>query len=53
MAPELHCSGGTVVEPNDIHVNERHLDMLLAHITLSDKAFMGSVTHRRNAEDTV
>ena len=27
--------------------------MLLAHITLSDKAFMGSVTHADNARDTV
>jgi trimethylamine--corrinoid protein Co-methyltransferase len=27
--------------------------MLMAHITLSDKAFMGSVTHADNARDTV
>jgi trimethylamine--corrinoid protein Co-methyltransferase len=53
MAQQLHHSGGTVVEPNDVPVGERHLDMLLAHITLSDKAFMGSVTHADNARDTV
>lgn len=53
MAPQLHHAGGTLVEPNDIDVRERHLDMLLAHITLSDKAFMGSVTHPDNARDTV
>lgn len=53
MARHLHHSGGTVVEPNDIPVAERHLDMLLAHITLGDKAFMGSVTHPDNARDTV
>jgi trimethylamine--corrinoid protein Co-methyltransferase len=53
MAQHLHHSGGTVVEPNDIPVAERHLDMLLAHITLSDKAFMGSVTHADNARDSV
>ncbi len=53
MASQLHHSGGTVVEPNDVPVAERHLDMLLAHITLSDKAFMGSVTHADNARDTV
>jgi trimethylamine--corrinoid protein Co-methyltransferase len=53
MARHLHHSGGTVVEPNDVPVGERHLDMLLAHITLSDKAFMGSVTHADNARDTV
>ena len=53
MAQHLHHAGGTLVEPNDIDVKERHLDMLLAHITLSDKAFMGSVTHADNARDTV
>ncbi|MBI1294037.1 trimethylamine methyltransferase [bacterium] len=53
MAEELHCSGGTLVEPNDIPLPERHLDMLMAHIRYSDKAFMGSVTHRNNAIDTV
>jgi trimethylamine--corrinoid protein Co-methyltransferase len=53
MAEHLHHSGGTLVEPNDIPVPERHLDMLMAHITLSDKAFMGSVTHADNARDTV
>lgn len=53
MASQLHHSGGTVVEPNDIDVRERHLDMVLAHITFSDKAFMGSVTHAENAQDTV
>lgn len=53
MAADLQHAGGTLVEPNDIDVRERHLDMLLAHITLSDKAFMGSVTHADNARDTV
>jgi len=53
MAEEIHCSGGTVVEPNDVPLAQRHLDMLMAHITLSDKAFMGSVTHRNNAADSV
>jgi trimethylamine--corrinoid protein Co-methyltransferase len=53
LAQPLHHNGGTLVEPNDIDVKERHLDMLLAHITLSDKAFMGSVTHADNARDTV
>lgn len=53
LAEHLHHNGGTLVEPNDVDVRERHLDMLLAHITLSDKAFMGSVTHADNARDTV
>ncbi len=53
MARDLHHAGGTLVEPNDIDVPVRHLDMLLAHITLNDKAFMGSVTHADNARDSV
>lgn len=53
MAGDLHHAGGTLCEPNDIDVRERHLDMLLAHIELNDKAFMGSVTSAANARDTV
>jgi len=53
MMPHLHAAGGTLVEPQDIPVAERHLDMLLAHITLTDKAFMGSVTSADNARDSV
>ncbi|WP_244532101.1 trimethylamine methyltransferase family protein [Paracoccus aminovorans] len=53
LAPSIHHSGGTVCEPVDVPVNKRHLDMLLAHMTLSDKPFMGSVTAPERAEDTV
>lgn len=53
MSEHMHHNGGTLCEPNDIDVKERHLDMLLAHLLLSDKAFMGSVTHKENARDTV
>ena len=53
VAPSIHHSGGTVCEPTDIAVNKRHLDMLLAHMILSDKPFMGSVTAPERAEDTV
>ena len=49
----LHHSGGTVCEPTDVPVNKRHLDMLFAHMTLSDKPFMGSVTEPERAEDSV
>ena len=46
MSPHLHHSGGTVCEPVDVPVNKRHLDMVYApHARLSDKPFMGSVTH--------
>ncbi|MEE9376317.1 MAG: trimethylamine methyltransferase family protein [Rhizobiaceae bacterium] len=53
MAPAMHHSGGTVCEPVDVAVNKRHLDMLHAHMTLSDKPFMGSVTAPERAADTV
>ena len=53
MANDLHHAGGTLCEPNDIDVKERHLDMIMAHITLNDKAFMGSVTAADNARDSV
>ncbi len=53
MSKWLHHSGGTVCEPTDVPVNKRHLDMLLAHMTLSDKPFMGSVTDPVRARDSV
>jgi len=53
MSKWLHHSGGTVCEPTDVAVNKRHLDMLLAHMTLSDKPFMGSVTEPSRAADSV
>ncbi len=53
MSKWLHHSGGTVCEPTDIAVNKRHLDMLHAHMTLSDKPFMGSVTEPSRARDSV
>ena len=53
LAPSIHHSGGTVCEPVDVPVNKRHLDMMLAHMTLSDKPYMGSVTAPERAEDTV
>jgi trimethylamine--corrinoid protein Co-methyltransferase len=53
MSKWLHHSGGTVCEPTDVPVNKRHLDMLHAHMTLSDKPFMGSVTAPERARDSV
>ena len=53
MAKWLHHSGGTVCEPTDLPVNKRHLDMLMAHMTLSDKPYMGSVTEPSRARDSV
>ena len=53
MPPVMHHSGGTVCEPVDLPVNKRHLDMNYAHMRLSDKPFMGSVTAPERAADTV
>ncbi len=53
MSKYLHHSGGTVCEPTDVAVNKRHLDMLHAHMTLSDKPYMGSVTERSRCVDSV
>jgi trimethylamine---corrinoid protein Co-methyltransferase len=51
--PWLHHSGGTVCEPVDVPVSKRHLDMVAAHLTLTDKPFMGSVTAEARAEDSI
>ncbi len=51
--PWLHHSGGTVCEPVDVPVSKRHLDMVAAHLRLSDKPFMGSVTAEERAEDSI
>ncbi|HLK42640.1 MAG TPA: trimethylamine methyltransferase family protein [Thermoleophilia bacterium] len=50
---ELDSAGGTVVEPNDRPLDSRHLDMIFALQTLSDKPYMGSVTSGPNAADTI
>ena len=53
MSHRLHHSGGTLCEPTDVPVPTRHLDMLLAHMTLSDKPLMGAVTEPSRARDSV
>ena len=51
--PQLDTPGGTICEPNDKPLDSRHLDMVYALLTLSDKPFMGSVTSGPNALDTI
>ena len=51
--PQLDSPGGTICEPNDRPLDSRHLDMVYALLTLSDKPFMGSVTSGPNAADTL
>ena len=42
--PQLDSAGGTICEPDDAPLDSRHLDMVRALMTLTDKFFMGSVT---------
>jgi trimethylamine---corrinoid protein Co-methyltransferase len=51
--PQLDSPGGTICEPDDVPLDSRHLDMVYALLTLSDKPFMGSVTSSENARDTI
>src|SRR5205823_943267 len=50
---QLDSPGGTICEPNDRPLDSRHLDMVFALQTLSDKPYMGSVTSGPNALDTI
>ncbi len=50
---QIHCAGGTTVEPEDLPLGTRHLDMLYSHIRWTDKPFMGSVISAENARDTI
>ncbi len=51
--PWLHHGGGTVCEPCDIPVNQRHLDMMYAHFRYSDKPFLGALTAKNRAEESL
>ena len=53
MTPQIHNTGGTLVEPEDIDLDTRHLDMVYSLVKYSDKSFMGSVTSAANARDTI
>ncbi|MEQ9694395.1 trimethylamine methyltransferase family protein [Shimia sp. SDUM112013] len=53
MLPSLHHGGFVTCEPCDVPVSKRHLDMLLAHMTLSDKPHLGAITEMSRAQDSV
>ena len=53
MHPNLHHGGLVIAEPTDIPVSKRHLDMVFAHMTLSDKPHLGAITEKERAQDTV
>lgn len=51
--PELDSAGGIICEPNDTPLDSRHLDMIYALQTLTDKIYMGNVVSGVNAVDTI
>jgi trimethylamine--corrinoid protein Co-methyltransferase len=51
--PVLDSAGGVVTEPNDAPLDSRHLDMVYALQTLTDKVYMGNVVSGTNAADTI
>ncbi|MBO9475249.1 trimethylamine methyltransferase family protein [Shimia sp. R10_1] len=53
MHPNLHHGGFVTCEPTDVPVSKRHFDMLMAHITLSDKPHLGAITEMSRAQDSM
>ncbi len=53
MHPNLHHGSLVICEPTDIPVSKRHLDMVFAQMTLSDKPFLGAITEMSRAQDSV
>src|SRR6201989_95789 len=51
--PQLDSAGGVICEPNDAPLDSRHLDMIFALQTLTDKIYMGNVVSGPNAADTI
>lgn len=51
--PSMHMTGGVLCEPMDVPVPHRHLEMVYGLLRYSDKPFMGAVTARERAEDTM
>jgi trimethylamine--corrinoid protein Co-methyltransferase len=50
---ELDSAGGVICEPNDAPLDSRHMDMIYALQTLTDKIYMGNVVSGPNAADTI
>lgn len=53
MAPALHSTSSIICEPMDVPVPRRHLHIIYSALKHSDKPFMGIVTARERAEDTM
>lgn len=53
MTPSMQMTGGVLVEPTDVAVPHRHLRMMYSLLKHSTKPFMGAVTSRQRAEDSL
>jgi trimethylamine--corrinoid protein Co-methyltransferase len=53
LHPNLHHTGLVICEPCDVPVSHRHLDMVHAHMRLSDKPHLGAITEMSRAQDSV
>ena len=53
MTPAMQMAGGVLCEPMDIAVPHRHLHMTYSLMKHSTKPFMGAVTSRERAEDSL
>src|SRR5438270_12400843 len=51
--PQIHCAGGTIVEPEDPPLETRQLDMVKSHAHWTDKPYMGSVISEEGARDSI
>ncbi|QPC45342.1 trimethylamine methyltransferase family protein [Kaustia mangrovi] len=53
LSPALHSTSALICEPVDLPVPRRHLHILYGLFRWSDKPFMGIVTAKERAEDTI
>ena len=53
MSPAMHIAGIIPVEPQDVPVPQRHLDLVSSALKFSDKPVMGSVISEDAARDTI
>ncbi|CAN7607625.1 trimethylamine methyltransferase family protein [Rhizobium sp. LjRoot98] len=52
-AKTIQINGGVLAEPQDVDVRLRHFELVGQTILLSDKPYMGAVTSRTAAKDTI
>ena len=53
MLPSLHHGSLVIVEPCDLPVSKRHLDMVYLHTRNHDKPHLGAITEMSRAQDCV